>query len=253
MEPSYDVREHFHLIFLRHLAGRLARRPYSLKGGVCLRFFHRSQRLSEDIDFDIGPQVPAGTLTKAVDSLIEARSFRASLLSAGITGLKVSKPKQTETVQRWKIGLALEGGHILPTKLEFSRRSRIIPFICGIPDPEIREHHRVPPFSTQYYDTATVARQKIEALASTSRNAVRDLFDLCHLMKEARLDLIQVAKGMPKEEIQKAADKLRSFSFRDFQEQVLPFLPPSMIAYFELRGSFDDMKNQVEHCLEEQP
>lgn len=251
MDLSYGVREHFHLLFLRHLAGRLAGRPYSLKGGVCLRFFHRSQRLSEDIDFDIGPQVPTGTLAKAIDSLLEARSFRASLLSAGITGFKASKPKQTETVQRWKIGLALEGGHNLPTKLEFSRRSRIIPFICGIPDPEIREHHKVPPFSAQYYNAATVARKKIEALASTSRNAVRDLFDLYHLVKEMRVDLIQVAKSIPEREVQKAVDKFRNFSFRDFQEQVLPFLPSSMIAYFALRGSFDDMKSQMEHSLED--
>ena len=52
----FSVKEYieiFHLIFLRHLENKLDKTLYSLKGGCNLRFFFKSIRYSEDIDFDI--------------------------------------------------------------------------------------------------------------------------------------------------------------------------------------------------------
>ncbi len=102
---SFELREYFHLNFLYHLSTRLAGRPYALKGGVCLRFFHRSPRLSEDMDLDVSSNIRQQTLENAVDSIIKNRSFLNPLMAKGIKNIATRKPKQTETTQRWKFTL----------------------------------------------------------------------------------------------------------------------------------------------------
>src|SRR5262249_55619107 len=119
---SFELRELFHLVFLRQIAQRLMDRSYAVKGGICLRFFHHSPRLSEDVDFDVSSRLPVKTLQNAVDTVLESKAFRSQLLPHGVTNIEISKPKQTETIQRWKIGLFL-GESRLSTKVEFSRRS----------------------------------------------------------------------------------------------------------------------------------
>ncbi len=81
--PSFEIREFFHLAFLRQLAHRLADRSYAVKGGICLRFFHRSPRLSEDMDIDIGG-VPVATLANTVERILEGRALAAALASLGV-------------------------------------------------------------------------------------------------------------------------------------------------------------------------
>ena len=45
--------EQFHLLFLAHFGARVDKKLYCLKGGCNLRFFWKSIRYSEDIDFDV--------------------------------------------------------------------------------------------------------------------------------------------------------------------------------------------------------
>src|SRR5258708_3924220 len=163
---SFELRELFHLALLRHLGTRLSGRSYAVKGGICLRFFHRSPRLSEDMDLDIVSQMRVETLRNAVDSVIDGRAMLATLLPLGVTGLKVTKPKQTDTTQRWKVALQLSGGDSLPTKVEFSRRRDQIQYSTGIPDGQLLKQYKMPPFAAQYYDAAQMAAQKIRALAA---------------------------------------------------------------------------------------
>src|SRR5258706_14587086 len=121
MDPGFRLREFFHLYVLRQLTARLASRPYAVKGGICLRFFHRSPRLSEDLDLDIDPRMPVKTLQKNVDAILTSDALAASLHIHGVRDVEPSKPKQTETTQRWKAALILTGGTRLSTRLEFSR------------------------------------------------------------------------------------------------------------------------------------
>src|SRR3989339_1301589 len=97
--PSFELRELFHLTLLRHLALRLAGRPYAVKGGICLRFFHRSPRLSEDMDMDIAG-IPVATLAHNVGKILGSAAFRARLREGGVSLVKISAPKQTATTQR---------------------------------------------------------------------------------------------------------------------------------------------------------
>src|SRR6185295_16957176 len=107
MDSGFAVREMFHLHVLRHLATRLSGRPYAVKGGICLRFFHRSPRLSEDMDIDIASGIPVRTLQSNVDAVLNSHSLAASLRLHGVVAIEHTRPKQTETTQRWKAGLIL--------------------------------------------------------------------------------------------------------------------------------------------------
>lgn len=245
----FELREFFHLELLRHLAQRLSGRAYAVKGGICLRFFHRSQRLSEDMDLDVASRIPVKTVQNAVDSILESRSFLAALIPARITAINSSKPKQTETVQRWKVSLRLGSDISIPTKIEFSRRQGAVSHQTGSPDPKILEAYKMAPFAAQFYGTVTMCAQKILALASPSRHAVRDLFDLQHLFQTFSVDAGELKKKVEPKLIEQAAEKLKAFSRMDFKEQVLPYLTSDLIALYDRPTVFPQMKEQVEAKL----
>lgn len=248
---SFYLRELFHLNLLRHLSARLAGREFALKGGICLRFFHRSPRLSEDMDLDIASQVRTKTLENAVDSIAGSRSFLSPLIPRGIVEVRAHKPKQTETTQRWKFTLLLSNTGSLSTKVEFSRRRKDLIYSTGIPSPEILSSHTMVPFATHYYDADSMVIHKINALASSSRHATRDLFDLYHLFNnlsaKPKNALKQVAGG--KDTVQHAIDKVSQFSHRDFRAQVLPFLTESLMQLYQEEAAFNNLKSLVEDKL----
>src|SRR3989338_8356434 len=101
MNEDFQSRERFHLLFLLTLSGRLKGRLYAVKGGICLRFFHHSPRLSEDMDLDIA-KIPTTTLAHAVEQILRAPSFHSQLEAKGLNLKQISSPKQTPTTQRWK-------------------------------------------------------------------------------------------------------------------------------------------------------
>ncbi len=248
---SFELREFFHLTLLRHLALRLSGRDYAVKGGICLRFFHRSPRLSQDMDLDIVSNVRLKTLGKAVDSVLGGQAFTASLLQQGITRITTSKPKQTETTQRWKAALYAGAGEPLSTKIEFSRRNERIICSTGRPDAELLRHYRMTPFAAQFYDAASMAAQKIAALASPKRYALRDLFDLHHLLRVVLVKPEDAAKLLETKTIESAAEKVGSFTFDDFKKQVLPYLSGELIEMYRKEDAFKRQKAEVEQILVE--
>src|SRR5450432_4265667 len=97
--------EMFHLVFLRALAAKGEDKSlFALKGGCNLRFFFQSVRYSEDIDIDASI-VAKGTLKNKIDRLLVAPMLVGPLKSRSIEIVDVSAPKQTDTTQRWKVGL----------------------------------------------------------------------------------------------------------------------------------------------------
>jgi len=246
---SFELRERFHLTLLYYISLRLANRPYAVKGGICLRFFHRSQRLSEDMDIDVSSQVRQKTLEDAIDSVIKSQSFNGSLLSRGISRIETRKPKQTETTQRWKFTLYSQQALPLPTKIEFSRRHIQIPYSTGIPDQELLKTYKMHPFAARFYDSNNMCIQKIQALSSPTRHAVRDLFDLDHLFSSTVT--FQCKFRVKYEDVEKAAHKVADFSTKDFKEQVLPYLSESLESMYADSAAFDNLKRRVEeHLLE---
>ncbi|MBI3292139.1 MAG: nucleotidyl transferase AbiEii/AbiGii toxin family protein [Elusimicrobia bacterium] len=249
LNPSFERREFFHLHFLRHLSQRLAGRNYAVKGGMCLRLFHRSPRLSEDMDLDVTAQVGFKTLQKAVDAILHSGSFAGSFIPQGILRLEVTKPKQTETTQRWKVALFLSENVALPAKIEFSRRQETMRPISGIPHAELLHQHQMVPFAAQFYDAQSMVAQKIQALASPSRQAARDLFDVHHLLFTLAVNKEEIPRSVPAETLRRAAEKVTQFSFQHFKGQVLPFLSESMITLYHDATFFEQMKSDVEQML----
>ena len=251
MDKSFFLREMFHLAFLRSLAPRLAGRSYAVKGGICLRFFHRSPRLSEDMDLDVESRMPIQTLQKNVDVTLAQGAWRSTLKTHGVQEIAISKPKQTETTQRWKVGLILAGGERLATRLEFSRRQESLESEQGIPEAGLLSAMGMPPFASSFYGAAAMVRQKILALASPSRTAARDLFDLHHLFFQVRLDIRSLKDPLESGVVEKAIGKVEAFEPGDFRDQVLPFLPSDLAELYRTSDAFSELRQGVKDRLKE--
>ncbi len=187
--PIYSplqTREIFHLEFLRWFTRKLKAEHYCLKGGVNLRLFLKSIRYSEDMDIDIAG-VRVERVKKTVMEILSARGFSDSLKSFGVEKVvapDLTKAKQTETTQRFKIHLLTSGGEDLFTKIEFSRRglkgSTVVESVAA----PILRFYKMAPLLVSHYDTASAVRQKILALAQRSVLQARDIFDLFVLISQ---------------------------------------------------------------------
>ena len=126
MRSDTELREVFHFYFLDRLLRISDPGMYVLKGGVNLRFFFNSPRYSEDMDIDVLAG-SVGTLNKNGYKILQDAAFIRSLRTYGIADIELNDPqkaKQAATTQRFRIGLITPSAHRLPTKVEFSRRSR---------------------------------------------------------------------------------------------------------------------------------
>src|SRR6266513_1000847 len=88
--------EQFHLLFLAHFGARVDKKLYCLKGGCNLRFFWKSIRYSEDIDFDVHT-IAKQTLQKNIRQILDAPGFKRILQTAKLELTSISETKQTST------------------------------------------------------------------------------------------------------------------------------------------------------------
>src|SRR3989338_465871 len=119
-----QVREVFHLEFLRYFGRRVKPDLYALKGGVNLRLFFNSIRYSEDMDLDVR-RIGVHSLKECVMNILRMPAFKDNLKPFGIKQIippAIEHAKQTETTQRFKIHLITSADVDLFTKIEFSRR-----------------------------------------------------------------------------------------------------------------------------------
>src|SRR5471032_2574966 len=181
LTPMWSDRqtiEIFHLIFVAHLGRRVDKALFAIKGGANLRFFCRSIRYSEDIDFDIR-SMATGTLANNVDTILASLPFRQALRVKQIEIEHVTSAKQTDTTQRWKIGIRLAGGPAIPTKVEFSRRRGLDEgYLLAPVDAELVRTYELFPVLAQHYSREAAFRQKIGALSGRTVTQARDIFDL---------------------------------------------------------------------------
>ena len=116
--PLRSDIELFHLLFIKTFLTTQDKSLIVLKGGCNLRFFLGSNRYSEDIDFDV-TTIARDTLKKRVDKVLSSHALRTSLAARKIEIVSHTAPKQTDTVQRWKVTIRAHSFDI-PTKIEFS-------------------------------------------------------------------------------------------------------------------------------------
>ena len=235
-----EAVERFHLVFLRHFATVISPGTICLKGGVNLRLYHNSPRLSEDIDFD-ARMVGVDILKKKVNKVLASRPLLTELAAVGITLSEIKPAKQTQTAQRWKFHVIYEASP-LPARLEFSRR-KDEPFENNVtepPAPALLAAQQVVPFVFNHYTPPAAYRQKINALATRTQVQARDVFDLHHLSQYA-----VAGREAPPELVTQAMEQLGLISFAMFKDQVVPFLPSDLAAHYGTPEAWKAMSEKV--------
>lgn len=244
-EMAYNqlqLREIFHLEFLRWMGRKIKAENYALKGGVNLRFFFNSFRYSEDMDLDASG-IKVDTLKEIVMKILETRSFQEPLRPFGIEKIippDISKAKQTETTQRFKVHLLTAAGEDLFTKVEFSRRGFKGETIVQPVSDAVLRAYRLPPLICPHYSAETAVLQKVEALASRSVIQARDVFDLYVLSTQANLSFKGGAGPL-----KKAKENALEISFEQFRDTVVSYLASEDKAVYDKAAAWEEIKLKV--------
>ncbi|MBI1859470.1 MAG: nucleotidyl transferase AbiEii/AbiGii toxin family protein [Deltaproteobacteria bacterium] len=248
-------REIFHFLFLEELLRISDPRIYVLKGGVNLRFFFKSPRYSEDMDLDVLAGGVA-TLKKNGYKILESKAFRRSIQAYGITDLSVNDPakaKQTETTQRFRVRLVTDSGDTLPTKVEFSRRTKKpLPYLLEQIEPEIARRCNRRSYRCQHYSGETAVIQKIHALAWRDVTQARDVFDLSVLQSGGHLSRSSVQHAISPQVRREALLRLDSLSRNEFVGQVLEFLEEEERSRHQGKEAWNAMKETVAEVLRDE-
>ena len=246
-----QIREVFHLEFLRWFSRKLEAERYCLKGGVNLRFFFKSIRYSEDMDIDVtGARVEK--VKKTVMDILVTRGFSDSLKSFGIEQIvppNMKKAKQTETTQRFKIHLLTAAGEDLFTKIEFSRRGmKGTSLVEQVAAPVLRSY-KMAPLLISHYDTNSAVIQKIHALAQRTVLQARDIFDLFWL--NSQWDTKALDKHISKTVLKTAHDNIFQVGFNQFRDTVVDYLGEDDKKAYSSPEIWDEIKLKTAHFLEE--
>jgi predicted nucleotidyltransferase component of viral defense system len=241
--------EVFHLMFVAHLGRRVDKAMFAIKGGCNLRFYCRSIRYSEDIDFDIRT-IAKAMLADNVDSILASPALRQALRVKQIEIEHVTSAKQTETTQRWKIGIQLASGPAIPTKVEFSRRRGLDEGHLLEPvDTDLVRTYEVYPVLAQHYSREAAFRQKIAALSRRTVTQARDIFDLKLL-----LDGGAGKEKLPEDvaaEIPRAIENAMTIGFDEFSGQVRAYLAADYQEYYGSRKVWASLQQEVIGALEQ--
>ncbi|MBM4362372.1 MAG: nucleotidyl transferase AbiEii/AbiGii toxin family protein [Deltaproteobacteria bacterium] len=237
--------ELFHLVFLRALvAGGADKGLIALKGGCNLRFFFGSVRYSEDMDLDV-VVIARDALRNKVERLLKSPAVTAPLRAHGLTIVEVTAPKQTETTQRWKVGLQHMGDELpIRTKVEFSRRDGVRGTKFEAADREVLRPYGLTPVLVSHYTTAFATRQRLHAIAGRTEPQARDVFDLALLLARpdaADLGLDTTAKRW----LGDAIDRAMAISFDDYASTVVAYLEPSHAEVYGDRAAWNAMQEDV--------
>jgi predicted nucleotidyltransferase component of viral defense system len=249
---SFQLREIFHLEFLRRLGGKLSPKSYAVKGGANLRFFFGSVRFSEDMDLDVvSPDVDR--LKNLVGGILSSPSFTDQMRSYGLKEIKppdMARAKQTETTQRFKVHLITPAGEDLFTKIEFSRRGFKGTTVVDIVADSILQSYRMTPIWVPHYDLSSAIVQKIEALAARPVTQARDIFDLQVLTSRIGPGPSTV-KVSSRSLCRKALDRIFEVEYTVFRDTVLSYLSIDDRAPYARPESWDDIKLRVARYVED--
>jgi hypothetical protein len=241
-----QVAEFFHVAFLDVLSTRLDPSRYVLKGGTNLRYFFGSVRYSEDIDIDLRGRPPMN-IEQKIDAILDSPAIASLLRLRDLAVVEHSRPKQTATTRRWKVGVAAPG-HREPvrTKIEFSGRGSDERFLLeGLPGGIVEPYALRPP-SVQHYVAEAATEQKVKALADRPETQARDVFDLDLLLRQAR----PVPGSLDSELLTRGVELALQLPYAAFEAQVIPFLEPEVAELYESVESWQRMQTFVAEQLE---
>jgi predicted nucleotidyltransferase component of viral defense system len=239
--------EIFHLLFVQALTAN-ASNWFVLKGGANLRYFFRSDRYSNDIDFDFFTK-PDWSVGETVDKVLSGRALAALLRRQDLQIAEVTNHKQTPTTRKWKVALSRNEANenMVRTKIEFSGRNEpdadrtfeVIP-------EEVLNNYGVSSISLSHYGQTAALEQKIAALALRSETKARDVFDL-----ELLLRLHRVAGSPPLDNTHalSGAARAQEVTYQNFCSEVLPFLDDDVAALYQNEATWNSMRVSVSSAL----
>lgn len=245
-----QIREIFHIEFLRSFAKKFPPVSYALKGGVNMRLYFKSVRYSEDMDIDIS-SVDVVKLRDTVMKIITLDSFINGLKTFGIEEIRppdIKKAKQTETTQRFKIHLITNAGEDLFTKIEFSRRQTSGNSVAESIPTGILRPYRMPPLIISHYDIQTTVMQKINALSSRKIVQARDIFDLYTLSTQSPPNIHAEISINPRI-LKTAAENAFSVEFRQFRDTVLSYLAEEDKIMYDNPDVWDEVRLKVSEFI----
>lgn len=247
-----QLRELFHLEFLRRFSRKTKTNSYVLKGGSNLRFFFNSARYSEDMDLDI-QGVAVHMLKDIVMKILNDSSFQDAMISFGIESIvppDISAAKQTETTQRFKAHLITFAGEDLFTKIEFSRRGFLGKAVVQSVSDHILRAYKFPPLLVSHYDVCSMAEQKIGALSDRALIQARDIFDLYILSSQCEPSMAKQT-DISSVKLTKAYKNVFEVSFEQFKDTVVTYLSPEDRPMHDLPSSWDEIKLKAANFIEE--
>ena len=239
-------REVFHLAFLRALTRSVPPNSLAVKGGCNLRFFFGSERYSEDVDLDVdSTSVAVHVLKDKVMSILESPGLSASLRTIGIETVlppDLSRAKQTETVQRFKVHLLTGAGEDLSAKIEFSRRGMDAPVLAEPVLSQVLAAYRLPPLILSHYGAQAAVRQKIFALMTRRQPEARDVFDLFILSSRPEVSDLEPARTFSREELRRAVERAFSLDYERYRDTVVAFLRSEDQSVYDSSGMWDQIR-----------
>ena len=240
-----QLREAFHLEFLRWLGRKVKGEYYAVKGGVNLRFFFKSFRYSEDMDLDVRG-IKVIDLKEAVMKILDSAAFRDNLKPFGIERIiapNIAVSKQTETTQRFKVHLVSAAGVDLFTKIEFSRRGFAGNAVVESVSDTILRIYKLPPLLVPHYDIHSTVSQKIRALAGRRITQARDIFDLYVLSSQYDDSASAAPPERPdKDCLSKARDNILEISFGVFRDTVVSYFSVEDQEIYNKPSSWEEVR-----------
>ena len=247
-----EMREIFHIEFLRWLSRAIKKENYAVKGGVNLRLFFKSFRYSEDMDLD-AKDISVFRLEEAVMKILDNQAFRDILRPFGIVRIEppdMARAKQTETTQRFKVHLVSYQGEDLFTKVEFSRRGFIGNVVTESVNDAILRAYKLAPVLIPHYDSHSAIAHKIHALANRKAVQARDIFDLYALNPQYAAGGKKINNINPAV-ISKAYERVFEVEFGQFRDTVLSYLAPRDQALYDSHKSWEEIRIKVANLMEE--
>lgn len=205
------------LIFANSMKDELA-----LKGGFAMRVLLGSSRYTKDIDLSASDAAPKEIVAKYITKAVN------DLKSSGmVKDLILSDPKQTDTVQRWKIG-GFVGSHALNLTIEVSRRSRAemesltkVSYKTGGGKSGMADITCI--------NLSSMAAAKFDCVKNPIREAPRDIYDLYMMIKSEVRPTLKAIQAYGAETLASMKtmiwDKMEKMDYEVVQQKLLPFLP----------------------------
>jgi len=252
MYNHLQLREVFHLEFLRWFGRKVKSEYYAVKGGVNLRFFFKSVRYSEDMDLD-AQGINKEALLEVVMRILESPSFGIALKPFGIERIvppNIAKAKQTEVTQRFKTHLINAAGEDLFTKIEFSGRGYKGNIAVEPVSDSVTRMYKLPPLLVPHYDISSAVLQKIDALCARAVPQARDIFDLHVLSSQYNREKDKSTHITPQKS-KRAHERIFDISFEEFRDSVLAYLTSNDQNVYGDPAIWDEVKLKTADFIEE--